>query len=164
MSSATTPPPTLTKGRAPFYMAMLRAPRSFLTINNNRPTWSEDDTRDFLDGLYRDNTDAIVRAGARSARYHDQHHRPFPQIIRRISMTPFFLDCRGFWVAGFGWLGLRIGFLGWWVGSVGLLAGWRRLPQSSRGNTRPPGPGGSPGPPDGCRPFNRPTTIGCICK
>jgi hypothetical protein len=61
-------------------MAMLRVPRSFLTINNNRPDWSEDDTRAFLDALYRDNTDTIVRAGARSARYRDQHRRPFPQM------------------------------------------------------------------------------------
>jgi hypothetical protein len=43
--------PHSTTGRAPFYMAMLRVPRSFLTINNNRPDWSEDDTRAFLDAL-----------------------------------------------------------------------------------------------------------------
>jgi len=68
--------PHTTTGRASFYiMAMLRVLRPFLTINDNRPAWSEDDTRDFLDGLNRNKTNAIVRTGAGSARYHDQHRR-----------------------------------------------------------------------------------------
>ena len=67
-------------GKAPFYVASLRTPRTLLTVNNNRPQWSEDDTDSFLAALYQDNTDAIVRAGARSARYHDRARKPFPAV------------------------------------------------------------------------------------
>lgn len=38
-----------TTGRAPFYMAMLRIPRSFLTITLNKLDWDEARTRAFLD-------------------------------------------------------------------------------------------------------------------
>jgi hypothetical protein len=80
---------------------MLRIPRSFLTINNIGHAWDLDDTREFLDALYRDNTDAIVRAGARSARYHDQHRRPFPllkegdKVIYKAALGGYFAAMSG---------------------------------------------------------------------
>ena len=58
-------------------------------------------TREFLDALYRDNTDAIVRAGARSARYHDQHRRPFPllkegdKVIYKAALGGYFAAMSG---------------------------------------------------------------------
>lgn len=94
--------PHSTTGRAPFYMAMLRVPRSFLTINNSTPAWSEDDTRQFLDALYKDNTDAIVRAGARHARYHDRRRHPFPTLkegdmvmVRKAALGSYFAAMSG---------------------------------------------------------------------
>lgn len=59
---------------------MLRIPRSLLTVNNGRHDWSDEDTREFLSALYHDNKDAITRAGARSAKYHDKHRRALPTL------------------------------------------------------------------------------------
>lgn len=69
-----------TTGYSPFYLATLRTPRTLLTVNNIRSQWSEADTEAFLDALYQENTDTIVRAGARSARYHDRSRKPFPDV------------------------------------------------------------------------------------
>lgn len=120
--------PHSTTGRAPFYMAMLRVPRSFLTFNNNRPDWSEDDTRAFLDALYRDNTDAIVHAGAKSARYHDQHRRPFPQMTKGDKVMVHKAALGGYFTAmsGVEAATVKLKSLPLWQGPYHIMAATRR--------------------------------------